>query len=49
MNTLRRFIAWLADDPTETDGVIGDEQLFTITTLEDAARVAMAAHFGCAR
>jgi hypothetical protein len=48
METVRRFIAWFAADTIETDCERGDEGLLKIGTLEDAARVAMAAHSGCA-
>jgi hypothetical protein len=46
MDTVRRFIAWFVDDISESDCAPEDEQLFKIGTLEDAARVAMAAHSG---
>ena len=46
METVRRFIAWFADDATERDCAHGDERLLQLGTLEDAARVARAAHPG---
>ena len=48
METVRRFIAWFADDTTDYHGVACDEVVLKLATLEDAARVAMAAHSGCA-
>jgi len=46
METVRRIFTWFAADANATDSVPGDERLLPIGTLEDAARVAMAAHPG---
>jgi hypothetical protein len=49
METVRRFIAWFADDTTDHHSLACDEVTLKLATLEDAARVAMAVHSSCTR